>query len=136
MTATIEAGCCQCGCGKATELATKTRCGNTKGQPRKFLRGHGGRRKSRPSDPDSVESAGLRAALQRSETPTATVAQRMGMLMGGQGPRAAAGDGGALEKVLGIRPYARGGPLRTHISYDMAVRIVRAMDLDPIDYDV
>lgn len=47
---TIPAGLCQCGCGRATEIATYTSrtIGVVKGQPRRFCRGHrkGGRPRS------------------------------------------------------------------------------------------
>src|SRR5262245_35202412 len=39
----IEYGHCQCGCGEKTPRATRTQYGNKKGQPIKFLKGHGNR---------------------------------------------------------------------------------------------
>ena len=44
---TIPEGFCQCGCGRKTNIATATmpRHGHVKGQPVRFIRGHGNRRR-------------------------------------------------------------------------------------------
>lgn len=44
----MDEGLCHCGCGERTPLATRTRKGNRKGQPIKYLRGHQSRDPSHP----------------------------------------------------------------------------------------
>lgn len=40
----IPYGYCHCGCGQQTPLATRTRGGNTKGQPTRYIHGHSSKR--------------------------------------------------------------------------------------------
>lgn len=50
MTAEIQPGFCHCGCGGRTKIATRTRphLGTVKGQPLRYLQGHGSKGVCRP----------------------------------------------------------------------------------------
>ena len=52
----IPAGLCQCGCGKPTPIATENHKQNgwVKGQPHRFIYGHGGRGKNNPRWEDLI----------------------------------------------------------------------------------
>lgn len=49
-------------------------------------------------------------------------------------------DSARVRRVLGLRPYpmghGRGSRIRQEVTYDMAVRLCEAMDLDPVDFDL
>ena len=75
--------------------------------------------------------------------PKSLVAVRMGWVRKDRGE--ITGDTTTLERALGMRPQAAsskrgkrygGGEFRTHVPYELAVRLCRAMDADPVDMGV
>lgn len=48
------------------------------------------------------------------------------------------GDESALLRRLGLKPEIKEGRrwCKTHVSYDVAVRIARALDVDPVDVGI
>ncbi len=52
-----EHGCCECGCGQPTKLASKTNtaAGHVKGEPHRYVVGHGTRQRGPSSDYDEQD---------------------------------------------------------------------------------
>lgn len=84
---------------------------------------------------DQVPVEGLREAflrLQRSRgLTTSELAQRLGWTRPVRGRQAP--DATSVKRALGLAAHPTNGRRRQTVSYDLAVLLVEAMDLDPVD---
>lgn len=76
-------------------------------------------------------------AYERSGLPPSEVAKRLGWINSGTGM----GDSTRVLRALGLRPDSAHGyksfrPRHGYLSYDLGVRLARALDVDPVDVGV
>jgi len=93
---------------------------------------------ARPRRPDEVPVGPLREAFERSGLSTNEVARRAGWLrhyVARNGRVRKMGDSTRVRRGLGL-VATQGGWVRTHLTYDEAVALARALDVDPVDVGV
>ncbi len=72
----------------------------------------------------------FRKAVEESGLTFGEIAVRMGMK---------SNDGSYVQRILGLRPYQnkdKGRTISTHMRYDTAVRLCRALDRAPHEFDI
>lgn len=102
---TIPVGLCQCGCGKATAIARKTRAmyGAVRGQPLRYIHGHSGRRRTWNSAGDPNPSGLCQCGCDQPTYIFPTSNKRLGYLKG-QSARFVAGHGTRQPRSYDIDP--------------------------------
>jgi hypothetical protein len=93
------------------------------------------------NDENSVPVAPLREAYERSGLSAVEVAKRAGHVRRQTGSTKVIGDGSWTLRRLGLKPdsSSHGFPARLkgdRIHYSVAEQFVRAMDLDPVDFNI
>ncbi len=85
---------------------------------------------------DRIDVAPFREAFERSDISLRTVAERCGWMRSAteRGRTVRRGDDGRARRVLGMMPDH--GGYQRQMTYEMAVRLCRAMDLEPVDMGV
>jgi hypothetical protein len=131
---------CECGCGRPAPIAEKTDSawGYVKGQPKRFIRGHNtnGGMGEVPVDPFRERFL----TLQTQGTRAADVARRMGWFTFSSYHGRTIADGPRVRRALGLKVYSPGRGYepryRERLTYPTAVKLCRALNLDPVDLDL
>ncbi len=86
---------------------------------------------------EKVPTASLQRAFSASGMTASTATRNLGWVRSTSG-RAGQPDTSRFKRAIGLKPHQRNGRVwyTQYVGYDFAVEVIRALYLDPVDYDL